>query len=141
MSGPENTFIGSVHKLLPPVSKFYRMKNHNVYNGGIADVWYSGKRDLWVEYKFAVLPKRPGVIDLTHSTPKTKPAITVLQQDWIRGRHKEGREVWVIVGFKEGGVVFTDETWAKKTLTSADYRFMMLTRAEVAKKILHWCHP
>ena len=32
--GPENTFIGSVHKHLP--AGLYHMKNHNAYVGGIA---------------------------------------------------------------------------------------------------------
>mgnify|MGYP003609555235 CR=1 FL=1 len=60
---PENTFIASVHKHLPV--GLYSMKNHNQYNAGIADVWYSAKRDWWIEYKFLVLPKRDTtVIDL-----------------------------------------------------------------------------
>ena len=62
--GPENNFISSVHKHLP--MKLYRMKNNNPYNGGIADVWYSGsKADLWIEYKFVKLPAR----DTTPSPP------------------------------------------------------------------------
>ena len=50
--GPENAFIASIHRHLPSPETLYRMKNHNEYNGGIADCWYSGKRDLWIEYKF-----------------------------------------------------------------------------------------
>ena len=39
---PENSFITGVHRYV----QSYYMKNHNEYNGGIADVWYSGeKRD------------------------------------------------------------------------------------------------
>ena len=116
--GPENTFIGSVHKHLP--AGIYRLKNHNQYNGGIADVWYSGVRDLWVEYKFIVVPKRPDtVIDLI--TGKN-PAISYLQQEWLRSRHEEGRSVGVIVGSKDGGVWFPGLTWdatypAKKFLS------------------------
>lgn len=89
---PEGTFIASVHKHLP--EGLYRQKNHNPYNGGIADVWYSGERDLWVEYKFLVLPKRDTtVIDLVGGK---EPSISRLQQEWLHSRHCEGRNVGVI---------------------------------------------
>ena len=43
---PETTYIGRIHKLLP--KSVYYMKNHNVYTGGVPDVWYSGiGGDLW----------------------------------------------------------------------------------------------
>ena len=128
--GPENTFISSVHKHLP--TKLYHMKNHNAYVGGIADVWYSGVRDLWVEYKFIVVPKRPDtVIDLI--TGKN-PAISYLQQEWLRSRHEEGRSVGVIVGSKDGGVWFPGLTWdaaypAKKFLS------LLQTRKDLAGTI------
>ena len=93
--GPENIFIASVHKHLP--AKVYRMKNNNQYNGGIADVWYSGQLDLWVEYKFITLPARDDtVVDLISGKD---PAISALQQNWLRSRSAEGRKVGVIVGW------------------------------------------
>ena len=128
--GPENTFIGSVHKHLP--AGIYRMKNHNQYNGGIADVWYSGVRDLWVEYKFIVVPKRPDtVIDLT--TGKN-PAISYLQQEWLRSRHEEGRSVGVIVGSKDGGVWFPGLTW-DATYPAKKFLFLLQTRKDLAGTI------
>lgn len=128
MSGPENTFIASVHRHLPV--GLYRMKNHNQYNGGIADVWYSGPAaDLWIEYKFIVLPKRDDtVIDLI--TGK-EPTISYLQQDWIRSRSKEGRNVGVIVGSKDGGVWFRGCTW-DTTYTTAYFRNLIKPRNELA---------
>ena len=94
--GPENRFISSVHDKLPPVSEFYRMKNHNEYNGGIADCWYSAKRDLWIEWKFVAIPVRDEtVISIVDGK---KPALSLLQQEWIRSRVCEGRNVWVGVG-------------------------------------------
>jgi len=102
MATPENTFIASVHRLLP--RGLYRMKNHNQYNGGIADVWYSGiKADLWIEYKFIVMPKRHDTIIV--------PALSPLQMEWLRSRHQEGRSVGVIIGSKDGGVWLPGTSW------------------------------
>ena len=133
--GPENTFIGSVHKHLP--AGIYRMKNHNQYNGGIADVWYSGVRDLWVEYKFIVVPKRPETrIDLL--TGKN-PAISYLQQEWLRSRHGEGRSVGVIVGSKDGGIWLPGMAW-EQTYTAADFLKHLKSRKELADEILEETH-
>ena len=125
---PESTFTASVHRHLPPTAELYRMKNNNQYVSGIADCWYSAKRDLWVEYKFLIVPKRDStVIDLVEGGK----ILSALQQDWLEGRHQEGRNVWVIVGCKEGGVVFKDTAW-KQPLTAADFRSRMLARPAVA---------
>lgn len=133
--GPENTFISSVHKHLP--AGLYRMKNHNQYNGGIADVWYSGVRDLWVEYKFIAVPKRPETrIDLL--TGKN-PAISYLQQEWLRSRHGEGRSVGVIVGSKDGGIWLPGVTW-DQTYTTADFLKHLKSRKELADEILEETH-
>lgn len=92
---PENRFIAKVHAHLPSV---YRLKNHNMYNAGVADVYYSGTAgDLWVEYKW--LPKTP-----------TKPIrlldlLTPLQQSWAQERAQEGRNVWVVLGHPGGAWV------------------------------------
>lgn len=128
--GPENTFIGSVHKHLPV--QLYRMKNHNEYNGGIADCWYSGKRDLWIEYKFIALPKRDTtVIDLVGGK---NPPLSHLQQEWLRGRSREGRNVWVIAGCKEGGVIYRGCQW-ESAVTAADFRPHIQNRKDLAAEI------
>lgn len=102
MAGPENTFIASVHRHLP--EGLYKMKNHNQYNGGIPDVWYSGpKADLWIEYKFVSLPKRSDTV--------ITPGLSALQTEWLSARRSEGRNVGVIIGSKEGGVWLTGGTW------------------------------
>lgn len=133
--GPENTFISSVHKHLP--AGLYRMKNHNAYVGGIADVWYSGASDLWVEYKFIVVPKRPDTaIDLL--TGKN-PAISYLQQEWLRSRHGEGRSVGVIVGSKDGGVWLPGTSWDQPFATK-DFLRHLMSRKELADTILKEVH-
>lgn len=121
--GPENTFIASVHRHLP--DELYRMKNHNQYNGGIADVWYSGpKGDLWVEYKFITVPKRDNtLIDF---------GLSELQKEWLGARYREGRYVAVIVGSKEGGVLCTTPpTWTTKC-TAAAFRELLVSRKQLA---------
>lgn len=130
---PENVFIESVHRHLPPKDELYRMKNHNEFNAGVADVWYSGaSNDLWVEYKFIVVPVRDTtVIDLVGGD---KPAISHLQQTWLTERAAEGRNVGVIVGCKDGGVWFPGTTW-NCTYTAKHFRDVVLTRKVLAQTI------
>lgn len=132
MSTPENTFITSVHRYIP--DDVYWMKNHNQYNGGIADVWYSGRKaDMWIEYKFINVPKRPETV-IPLATEKS-PMLSHLQQDWLKGRLLEGRNIAVIIGSKEGGVWMPNLAWSIP-LNTAAFKSQMLTRAELASKIL-----
>lgn len=110
--GPESQFIKSVHRYIP--AGVYWMKNHNQYNGGIPDVWYSGNRaDLWVEYKFIEVPKRgETIIDLSG-------LLSALQQDWLAARYAEGRNVAVIVGSVDGGVWYDKLGWQVPIATKA----------------------
>lgn len=131
---PETTFIASIHKYLP--QSVYRMKNHNPYVGGVPDVWYSGPTgDLWVEYKFIVLPKRPDTpIVLTGA----KGLLSALQQKWLRDRHEEGRNVAVCVGWKEGGVWLPDDNWSRYAYTAESFTEQMLSRADLATSICQY---
>lgn len=125
MATPENTFIGAVHRHLPP--ELYRMKNHNQFNSGIADVWYSGPRaDLWVEYKFITVPVR----DTTVITPE----LSALQREWLASRHSEGRSVGVIVGSKDGGVWFPGITW-ETLIDAGQFRAKLQNRKTLAVSI------
>lgn len=122
--GPETRFIASVHRQLP--EKPYRMKNHNSYLSGPADVWYSGDAaDMWVEYKFVL--RLPPVIDLMDT--KKKYSLSALQQEWLRDRFEEGRDVRVILGCEDGGVMFVMRTWEAQHKRE---RVRMLTRVELA---------
>lgn len=121
-SKPETVFIHSVHRHLPVA--LYRMKTHNPYLSGPADVWYSGPRaDLWVEYKYVTLPKRA-------ATPVTAD-LSALQLEWLRARHAEGRNVAVIIGCKEGGVILRHLAW-ERAMPCAWFRDMMLGRLALA---------
>ena len=128
--GPENRFILSIHRLLP--QSIYTLKNHNEYNGGIADVWYSGpKADLWVEYKFVKVPVRDTtVINL---------GLSELQKHWLQGRYDEGRNIAVIVGSQLGGVWFPGVSWLNE-VTTKKFRGLIRPRQEIAQLIVaHTC--
>lgn len=127
--GPETTFIKSVHRHLP--KGLYAIKNHNIYNSGQPDCWYSGNAaDLWIEYKFIVIPKRPNTL-ITFE-------LSELQKNWLRSRHAEGRSVGVIVGCKEGGVFLAGESWGSE-ITADYFRKIVQSRSALADAIALHC--
>lgn len=129
--GPETTFIQSIHRLLP--KKVYRMKNHNEYNGGIADCWYDGPRaDLWIEYKFVVLPKRDDTL--------VRIELSELQMQWLRERKFNGRNVVVVVGCKEGGVWLTHPRKWEFSYSAQTFRDLIEPRREIADRIAYITH-
>lgn len=126
---PETTFINGVHKHLNPgrVDPYY-VKMHNEYAGGIWDCWYSGKaRDLWIEYKFITIPKRPTTIIF--------PELSELQVQWGAQRYAEGRNLAVIIGCKEGGVILEDLEWENGIAASA-FKVQVRSRKEIAEWIV-----
>lgn len=111
MGTPETNFRLRVERKLPRT--LHREKMANPYTGGTADSWYSGKKgDLWVEYKFLPSIPQRGMI-----TAK-RIGLTPLQEDWLKGRYEEGRNVAVIVGVPGGGVIMRNLLWAKSTPAS-----------------------
>lgn len=120
---PETTFIHSIHKHLPKT--VYHMKNNNPYLGGVPDVWYSGSKDLWVEYKF--LPRVP-------QRGRVRPAelLSPLQAEWLNGRYKEGRTVAVVIGCPTGGVLLLNpDEWGAE-LAASEYTQRLLDRKSIA---------
>ena len=104
---------------------------NNEYRGGTADWWYSGtKKDLWIEYKF--LPRVPqrGTVWLCKPDVK-KPDLSRLQQDWLRGRHVEGRNVAVVIGCPSGGVVLRDLEW-ERAFSATEFVSRIQTRNQLA---------
>ena len=136
---PETTFYTGVHKHL---TDLYFEKMANPYRGGTFDCWYSGRRDLWVEYKFIELPKRnTTTIDLC--TPRGKnmgSPLSALQQQWGADRHREGRNIWVIVGISVGrdsqGLVHRcPASWQRTDFTVDEMRPLLQTRRQIADEI------
>ena len=103
------------------------MKNHNQFNGGIADVWYSGNAaDLWIEYKFIAVPLRDKTVIV--------PELSALQREWLASRHAEGRNVGVIVGSKDGGVWYPGITW-QTPIDAGQFRAQLQNRKTLAVSI------
>lgn len=127
MSKPENSFIAGVHKHLPPT--LHREKMHNPYRGGTADEWYSGqKSDLWIEYKFVELPKQAETIIPIN--------LSELQKKWLYDRWREGRNVRVVVGCKEGAVIFSDPKDWLRPLALSPFLKRIVSRKDLALWIL-----
>lgn len=123
---PETVFTRSVNSHLPKT--LYYMKTYNPYISGPADFFYSGMaKAWWIEYKFEILPKRDTTMIGADCSP--------IQLQWLRGRHLEGRNIAVIVGCKEGGVVLLNLEW-ETPLTKAEFVARMLTRKQLADWIV-----
>lgn len=122
---PENTFIGSVHKKFSG-DKPYFEKMYNPLRSGTPDVYYSGVLgDLWVEYKF--IPRIPRSAEIL-------PDLTPRQRRWLNDRFAEGRNVAVVLGTPDGGVIYRNQEW-NTPLSSTELSARVLSRAEVAQWI------
>jgi hypothetical protein len=125
---PETTFTASVDRHLP--KNLHKEKMFNPYRGGTFDKWYSGTNgDVWVEYKFVVIPKRP--------TTLITPGLSELQLLWGRSRAAEGRNVMVIVGSKAGGVVMTDPKEWDIPISAKEFLARLYSREALAGEILN----
>lgn len=127
---PESQFIKSIHNHID--HGMYSMKNHNAYVGGVPDCWYSGnKADLWIEYKYKPVDRVNAWVT---------PDLSALQQRWITCRVLEGRSVWVILGMKKGGVIFTSVHEMVVGISAEDFMNRVQTRKEIALNISAHCH-
>lgn len=96
---PETRFRSSIHQHLDRTI-VHQEKMHNPFRSGTFDDWYSAHpKDLWVEYKF--LPRLGSV----------KANLSALQFNWGSRRYNEGRNVAVIVGMPQGGVILRRDEW------------------------------
>lgn len=126
---PENRFIQRVHKRIPQV---YSEKTNNPFRGGTPDVFYTGTSgDLWVEYKY--LPKVP-------KSANVRAALSELQRLWLHRRYAEGRNVAVIIGCPEGGVILEAGMW-ELSLPPAEFKRRLLSVDGVADWILYSVGP
>jgi hypothetical protein len=119
-SKPETTYIEGVHKHL---TQSYYEKMNNAFRSGTPDVWYSGHLgELWIEYKFIErIPKNAEIL----------PEVTSMQAKWLANRLAEGRNVAVVVGSPEGGVIYRRANWLIP-LSPAEFRKQMVGKEAVA---------
>lgn len=131
---PENRFRDSVHKYLPREVPgfFHHEKMNNPFFSGTADDWYSGQRgDLWVEYKYLTLARKRD----TTNIPLASDMLSARQLLWLNGRYDEGRNVHVIVGCEEGGVILSDKAW-NRDLTVGEFKPWIIARTLLAAWIM-----
>ncbi len=109
----ESGFTRAVNKKLS--KNIYCWKVSDRYTGGVPDVYYSSKRgDMWIEYKYLhKLPKR------------VKPNLSSLQIKWLKERHSEGRNVFVVVGSPTLCLLYEQRNWEKAEV------FQTLTRDQL----------
>lgn len=125
---PEATYTSDIKKKLG--AGVYALKLCLPYTAGVADSWYDGPaRDLWVEYKF--MNPLPKTIDLVGGKD---PVLTKLQQDFLKARYENGRNVAVIVGSKSGGVMFPGLSW-QTPITRDEFLARAQTKPEVANDL------
>lgn len=124
----EHTFVRNVHRRLSRIApEIYVWKINDRYEGGVADAYYSGTTDLWVEFKFLkALPKR--------DTTLVDPGLSLLQKEWLRARHAQGRKVCVIVGSPDGSLILPGVSW-DRDITSAEFRNSCVDISEVVSYI------
>lgn len=128
---PENAYRGRVHKFLP--QGLLHEKMNNPYRSGTPDDYYSGnKADLWVEYKY--LPSVPQRAVVRPADPEKM--LSVLQMNWINAHYDlwkddPARNVAVIIGCPEGGVILQDKEWMEE-FTADEFRKRIRMNLSVA---------
>lgn len=107
MAGPERRFIDKIHRRLDPT--IWKQSTTGIAgSNGIPDYYYEGPTGgLWIEYK-AVAGNFPQIINIIDKRPK----LTPLQRQWVDRAFNNTVEVAVILGGDQGGIIFTQGTWA-----------------------------
>jgi hypothetical protein len=124
----ESRHFGELRKAI--AGRSYYWKTHDSFTGGIPDAFMSGElRDLWCEGKrFATLPK---VVDLTKTD-----ITSVLQQNWLKARHAEGRNVAMLVFTDKQGCLLLHGLEWMKPIPRAEFLARAKTRKAIADELV-----
>jgi len=126
---PESVFKNSVHRYLAPGA--HRQSMASIFSNGTPDEYYEGPGNiLWIEYKY--IEQLPPTIDLCN--PKGRPKLSALQQEWLMRAHGNSIPICVILGCKEGGVMYQYGSWTHPEKRE-DIKYRMLSRKELAQWI------
>lgn len=118
----ENTFRDSIHKHLDR-HLIHQEKTNNPFRSGMFDDWYSASpNDLWIEYKFQA------------KLGSVKAELSPLQFHWGSERFSEGRNVAVIVGMPQGGIVLKYMEWQER-IPVLEVEKRLLKRKQLAELI------
>lgn len=127
----ESSWTQAVHKGVKPL---YALKLNLPYTAGVADSWFSGARDIWIEFKYySTLPK---TINLTNGN---SPKLSKLQQTWLQSRHAEGRNVAVIVACAEGAVWLHGLDW-QTPISRDEFLKRVVPRKAIIQSIVAFCN-
>lgn len=108
----------------------YYWKTHDSFTGGIPDVFMSGAaRDLWCEGKRYA--KLPPVVDLTKTD-----VTSVLQQNWLKARHAEGRNVSMLVFTDKQGCLLLHGLEWMTPIPRDEFLARAKTRREIADELV-----
>ena len=125
----EHSYVRSIHKKLPDT--VYTWKIHDSYAGGVPDAWYHGPsgKSIFIEYKYVkTLPQRAATI--------VRPALSMLQLNWITSRVKAGVQCAVILGTTEGSIIFIDSKELKDGIEASTARTRLKNPRQVVQYIL-----
>jgi hypothetical protein len=123
----ETTFWQSLRKKLVP--RIYALKINISYVAGVPDVWLSGsKGDLWLELKY--LQTVPPVVNPTK-------LLSILQQQWLKRRHAEGRSVGVLIGSVDGHLYFPSCSW-DSPVTREAFQMRAKKTKEIAEELIEF---
>lgn len=124
----EHSYVRSIHRSLATKHpSIYAWKINDNYQGGVADAYYSGSSDHWVEYKYIKLPKRADtVLNL---------GLSQLQLLWLAARHRQGRKVAVIVGSDQGSLILENLEWETR-ISREDFCIRSVDKAKVLAYIV-----
>ncbi len=124
----ETTKTNALRKKLK--SRIYCEKMSNPYRRGTPDCYYSGSTGgLWSEHKY--LRSIPKTVDVTRIT-------TPLQQQWLEGRHREGRSVSMLIFTPDGGVLLHGLSW-QLTYSREEFKAMEVSMNQLAELIVAFC--
>ena len=128
----ESNYWSTFRKHLVP--RVYAWKINANFEGGIPDWWGSGSlQDIWVENKrISGTGDPPAILQLTDE----KKYLSVLQQLWLRRRHREGRHVGVIV-FSKVGHIFLPGVDFLKPISKLDFLERAMPYRELANKLIN----
>ena len=69
------------------------------------------------------------------------PDLSPQQLHWISLRRAEGREIWIVVGYKKGVVVYKVWRHIVEGFEPEDFLARTLSRKELANEITAYCGP
>ena len=114
----ESKFKQAVNTIVKKTSSVYVWGISDKFTAGIPDCYYSGNKDLWVEFKYG---------DKSYG-------LAPLQKVWIIAQHNRGRNTAVIHGYEDYANLYTVNDRGILAISAT-----FSTKSEIAKWIISQC--